>query len=81
MEEMQARRDWKVMKLIEARNQKGFTQEQVSRAINVSLKHYQNIEHGLSAPTVNIALHICEILDVDPREIDEWKDRRKVEDI
>ncbi len=23
--------------------------------------------------------HICEILDIDPREIDEWKDRRKEE--
>lgn len=30
-------------------------------------------------PTVNIALHICEILDVDPREINEWKDRRAVD--
>lgn len=65
------------MKLSEARNHKGLTQEQVSRAINISLKHYQNIEYGLTSPTVNIALHICEILDIDPREIDEWKDRRK----
>ncbi|MDF2921577.1 MAG: transcriptional regulator [Paenibacillaceae bacterium] len=65
------------MKLSEARNQRGLTQEQISRTVNVSLKHYQNIEHGLTSPTVNIALHICEILNVDPREIDEWKDRRK----
>lgn len=65
------------MKLSKARNHKGLTQEQISRMINVSLKHYQNIEHGLTSPTVNIALHICEILDIDPREIDEWKDRRK----
>lgn len=65
------------MKLVEARNNKGLTQEQVSRAINVSLKHYQNIEHGITAPTVNIALHICEVLGVDPRDIDEWRDRRK----
>ena len=68
------------MKLREARNHKGISQERLSRMINVSLKHYQNIEHGLSVPTVTIALHICEILDIDPREIDEWKDRRGVGD-
>ncbi|MEO3945787.1 helix-turn-helix transcriptional regulator [Gorillibacterium sp. CAU 1737] len=66
-------------KLSEARTQKGLTQEQVSRTVNISLKHYQNIEHGITSPTVNIALHICEILDVDPREIEEWKDRRRFE--
>lgn len=65
------------MKLREARNHKGISQERLSRIINVSLKHYQNIEHGLSVPTVTIALHICEILDIDPREIEEWKDRRE----
>ncbi|GIO12177.1 hypothetical protein J19TS2_17320 [Cohnella xylanilytica] len=67
------------MKISDARIAKNLTQEKLSRAINVSLKHYQNIEHGITMPTVNIALHICEILDVDPREIDEWKDRRAVD--
>ncbi|WP_201317554.1 helix-turn-helix domain-containing protein [Paenibacillus sp. EPM92] len=64
------------MKLKAVREKKGLTQEHVSRAVNISLKHYQNIEHGITTPTVNIALHICEILNVDPRKIDEWKDRR-----
>lgn len=64
------------MKLKDVREKKGLTQEHVSRAVNISLKHYQNIEHGITTPTVNIALHICEILKVDPRKIDEWKDRR-----
>jgi putative transcriptional regulator len=64
------------MKLKEIRETKKLSQEKLSRAINVSLKHYQNIEHGITMPTVNIALHICEVLEVDPREIDEWKDRR-----
>ncbi|WP_027085822.1 helix-turn-helix domain-containing protein [Cohnella panacarvi] len=68
-----------IKKLSEARNDKGLTQEQVCRAINISLKHYQYIEQGIISPTVNIALHICELLDVDPREIEEWKDRRKPE--
>jgi putative transcriptional regulator len=65
------------MKLNHIRKDKNISQEKLSRIINVSLKHYQNIEHGVSVPSVTIALHICEILDVDPREVDEWKDRRK----
>lgn len=64
------------MKLKEARKRKNLSQEKVSRAVNVSLKHYQNIEYGITMPTINIALHICEVLGIDPREIDEWKDRR-----
>ncbi|WP_238162660.1 helix-turn-helix domain-containing protein [Cohnella sp. AR92] len=60
----------------EIREQRGLSQEKISRAVNISLKHYQNIEHGITMPTVNIALHICEVLKVDPRKIDEWKDRR-----
>ncbi|WP_256831873.1 MULTISPECIES: helix-turn-helix transcriptional regulator [unclassified Paenibacillus] len=46
------------LKLIEARKQSGVTQEKLCRAVNISLKHYQNIEHGLTIPAVNIALHI-----------------------
>ncbi|MFF0828808.1 helix-turn-helix transcriptional regulator [Brevibacillus sp. NPDC003359] len=65
------------MKLKEARTQKKLSQEKIARTINVSLKHFQNIEYGITIPTVTIALHICEVLDIDPREIDEWKDRRQ----
>ncbi|TKI58231.1 helix-turn-helix transcriptional regulator [Brevibacillus antibioticus] len=65
------------MKLLEARTQKGLSQEKVSRIVNVSLKHYQNIEYGITIPTVTIALHISEVFGIDPREVDEWKDRRQ----
>ncbi len=65
------------MKLADARKRKQYSQEKVARLINVSLKHYQNIEHGITNPSVTIALHIAEVLDIDPRVIDEWKDRRK----
>ncbi|MFI8716048.1 helix-turn-helix transcriptional regulator [Brevibacillus brevis] len=64
------------LKLKDARIEKKLSQEKISRIINVSLKHYQNIEYGITTPTVTIALHICEVLDIDPREVDEWKDRR-----
>ncbi|MED4956753.1 helix-turn-helix transcriptional regulator [Paenibacillus sp. FSL R5-0527] len=65
------------MKLIDARKRKGLSQEKVSRMINVSLKHYQNIEYGITIPSVTIALHLCEVLGIDIREVDEWKDRRQ----
>ncbi|WP_429843223.1 helix-turn-helix transcriptional regulator [Brevibacillus sp. FIR094] len=65
------------LKLKDARIEKKLSQEKISRIINVSLKHYQNIEYGITVPTVTIALHICEVLDIDPREVDEWKDRRE----
>jgi putative transcriptional regulator len=67
------------VKLVDARKRAGISQEKLSRMINVSLKHYQNIEYGVAFPTVTIALHICEILDKDPREIEEWKERRKAD--
>ncbi|MED4898931.1 helix-turn-helix transcriptional regulator [Brevibacillus porteri] len=64
------------MKLKDARIDKKLSQEKISRIINVSLKHYQNIEYGITVPFVTIALHICEVLNIDPRDVDEWKDRR-----
>jgi putative transcriptional regulator len=73
---MQGKELFPSMKLKDVRKKRGLSQEKISRTVNISLKHYQNIEHGITMPTVNIALHICEVLDVDPREIDEWKDRR-----
>jgi transcriptional regulator with XRE-family HTH domain len=73
---MQGKELFPSMKLKDVRKKRGLSQEKISRIVNISLKHYQNIEHGITMPTVNIALHICEVLDVDPREIDEWKDRR-----
>lgn len=67
------------MNLRDARKLKQLSQEKVSRLVNISLKHYQNIEYGIAMPTVNIALHICEVLEVDPRTIEEWKDRKKAQ--
>jgi putative transcriptional regulator len=60
----------------EARNNKNLTQETLSRLINITLKHYQNIEKGVNIPAVNTALHICEVLEIDPRTVQEWSDRK-----
>ncbi len=65
------------MKLSEASKRKGISQSKHGREIHVSLKHYPNLEYGTPNPTVTIALHICEILKVDLRTIDEWNDRRQ----
>jgi len=64
------------VRLKDARRLKKMSQEKLSREVNITLKHYQNIENGLTTPSVKIALHICEVLGIDPREVDEWKDRR-----
>lgn len=56
------------MILSEARNAKEVSQESLSRLIYVSLKHYQNIEHGITMPTVKTSRL--------PRDIVKWIDRR-----
>lgn len=65
------------MKIKEAREAAGYTQESLNLKINgitkCSLRHLQNIEYGTVIPTVTLALVISELLQVDPRAIDEWK--------
>lgn len=61
------------MKLEEARKNKGLTQEQVTKKVDVTLRHYVNIEKGVSIPAVDVALQICKLFEIDPYEVDEWK--------
>lgn len=65
------------MRIKEAREAAGYTQESLNLEINgvmkCSLRHLQNIEYGIVLPTVSLALLISDLLKVDPREIDEWK--------
>lgn len=65
------------MKLLDARLSKGRTQEDLARAADISLAHYQKIEKGKSIPGVDIAILICDELEVeDPRDIDEFVNPR-----
>ena len=48
------------------RKQKNLTQEDIARAIDISLRQYINIEKGISEPKIKKGLQIAAILDVDP---------------
>jgi DNA-binding XRE family transcriptional regulator len=56
-----------VILLIEyLRKQKGFTQEDVARALGITLRQYINIEKGVSEPKIIKGLQLAAILEVDP---------------
>lgn len=61
------------MRLEDARKQKRMTQEDVIEKLDLSLRHYQNIERGRAYPTILLALEICRLFELDPRSVDEWK--------
>ncbi|CAM4434019.1 hypothetical protein HMSSN036_81710 [Paenibacillus macerans] len=65
------------MRIKEAREAAGFTQESLVQHINntmkCTLRNYQNIEYGIVIPNATLALLIAHVLHVDPRDIDEWK--------
>jgi len=54
------------MYIKELRNNKGYTQEYIARKLNISLYHYQNIEHGKSLPNVILGLQLAKLLEVNP---------------
>ncbi|MEC0238198.1 helix-turn-helix transcriptional regulator [Paenibacillus kribbensis] len=65
------------MKLKDAREAAGYTQESLVLKINehmkCTLRHYQNVEYGLKTPNVTLGLLICQLCGVEPREVEEWK--------
>jgi putative transcriptional regulator len=63
--------------IAEARKQKKLSQEKVARCVDISLRSYQTIERDGVMPSVVTALMICELLNVDPREIHEWNSWRE----
>ena len=48
------------------RIKKGYTQEEIARKLDISLRHYQNIEQKKTLPSVVIGLRLSLILDVSP---------------
>lgn len=50
----------------EIREKKGYTQEDIARLLNISLRHYQLIEKYKVSPNVYIALKLSKLLNVDP---------------
>lgn len=49
-------------KLIEIRNKKGYTQEQMANELNVARTTYTGYEKGNVAPSLEVALNIKKIL-------------------
>ncbi|WP_106769308.1 helix-turn-helix transcriptional regulator [Paenibacillus faecalis] len=67
------------MKLRDAREAAGYTQESLVLKINAytkcTLRHYQNIEYGLTIPNIVLGLLIAKLCGIDANDIDEWKIR------
>ncbi len=45
------------------------SQEELARKLDISLRHYQNIEQEKSIPNIYTALKLCKILKIDPFEL------------
>lgn len=45
----------------ESRLEKGYTQEEVARKLDISLRHYQKIESYNAFPSVIIAIHLSSL--------------------
>lgn len=61
------------MKLKQARNLRGLTQEQLVSIVNISVRNYQRMESGEVIPPVTTALRICKVLEINPFRIEEWQ--------
>ena len=44
---------------------KSLTQKELAKQLNISERHYQNIEYGKVNPSIKLALRLCEILEID----------------
>ncbi|MFZ5944411.1 MAG: helix-turn-helix transcriptional regulator [Bacillota bacterium] len=51
------------------RQEKGLTQETLAKELNITLRHFQNIENGKTTPSVIIGLKIAKILGCDPYDL------------
>ncbi|WP_084542128.1 helix-turn-helix domain-containing protein [Calidithermus chliarophilus] len=58
--------------LIDLRRQKGYSQEQVARLAEISLKHYQDLERGRSVnPGLRILWRLAQVHGIDLCEL--WR--------
>lgn len=53
------------MKIKWAREQKGYTQENLAEKLNLSVQHISVIERGVKAPRMDTFIRIANVLDVD----------------
>lgn len=64
------------MQLRDIRQRRGFTQEDVARLADITVRNYILIEKGEIEPRILTALSICRALSVDPRDI-EWAIKKR----
>lgn len=55
--------------LKQLRQTKDFSQEDVARRVDISLRQYQNIESGKSAPNIYLGLRIARLFVIDPYQL------------
>jgi|GEM_PF-3106075 len=55
--------------LRQLRQTKGLSQEEVARKIDITLRHFQNIESGKSIPNVFLGLRIARLFVIDPYQL------------
>ena len=44
---------------------KNLTQKELAKQVNISERHYRYIESGNRNPSINLALRLCDILEMD----------------
>ncbi len=55
--------------LAQTRNMRHMTQQQVARAVGISVRNYQNIEAGITKPNVETAISIAELLGTNVQDL------------
>ena len=55
--------------LVQARATRRMTQAQVAKAVNISVRNYQNIEAGTTKPNVETAISIARLLGANVRDL------------
>ncbi|MBO8161991.1 MAG: helix-turn-helix transcriptional regulator [Thermosipho sp. (in: Bacteria)] len=58
-----------MLNIHEKRKEAGYTQEQMARLLNVTLRHYINIEKRKVLPNIVTGLKLAKILKVNPFEL------------
>lgn len=58
--------------LIQARQQKGYTQEDVAKLIRISRIAYNRIERGKMNPSIPVAKKIGEVVGIDWPDLYDW---------
>ena len=54
------------IRIMQKRKEKGLTQDQLSKKLNISKNHISNIERGNNVPTLSFLINLCNVLGETP---------------